>query len=159
MKKILTLLCTITLIGTSTTSLVACNTPQYSEDSLKKEKEKNNININGNILEWITSQEKLFNKLDNKYYFVVWRDSKNSNWNINKFNNNKEIILITGDTRLQKTKLGNEYDLAIRVPEIRNMSVWKEDNGTYFKSVYRWNLDIQEPNLIVDKDGMVKVNE
>ncbi|WP_310622581.1 hypothetical protein [Spiroplasma citri] len=35
---------------------------------------------------------------------------------------------------------------------------WKDDNGTYFKSVYRWNLDTQEPNLIIDKDGIVKVN-
>ncbi len=43
MKKILTILWAITLIGTSTISLVACNKPQYSEDKLKKEKEKNNI--------------------------------------------------------------------------------------------------------------------
>ncbi len=48
MKKLLSLLGTITLIGTSTTSLVACN-KQYSEYELKKEKEKNNINIRMNI--------------------------------------------------------------------------------------------------------------
>ncbi|KAF0849994.1 lipoprotein [Spiroplasma poulsonii] len=40
MKKILSLLGTITLIGTSTTSLVACNTSQYSEEQLKKTKRK-----------------------------------------------------------------------------------------------------------------------
>ncbi|GAA6238815.1 MAG: hypothetical protein SPLM_09300 [Spiroplasma phoeniceum] len=40
MKKILTFLGIFTLIGTSTTSLVACNTPQYTEDELKKEKKK-----------------------------------------------------------------------------------------------------------------------
>ncbi len=40
MKKILSLLGTITLIGTSTTSLVACNKPQYNKYELKEEKEK-----------------------------------------------------------------------------------------------------------------------
>ncbi|WP_348735012.1 lipoprotein [Spiroplasma endosymbiont of Ammophila pubescens] len=40
MKKILSLLGTITLIGTSTTNLVACNKTQYSEDDLKKRKRK-----------------------------------------------------------------------------------------------------------------------
>ncbi len=50
MKKILSILGTITLIGTSTISLVACNTPQYTEDELKKEKEKNNITTKEGIL-------------------------------------------------------------------------------------------------------------
>ncbi|WP_338990355.1 lipoprotein [Spiroplasma endosymbiont of Seladonia tumulorum] len=40
MKKLLSLLGTSTLIGTSTTNLVACNTPQYSEEELKKTKRK-----------------------------------------------------------------------------------------------------------------------
>ncbi len=164
MKKILSFLRTITLIGTSTTSLVACNTLQeYTKDELEHLKKENQINTDNqkirDNLEWMTSQEKPFNQIDNKYYFVVWRDSKNSNWNINKFNNNKEIILITGDTRLQKTKFGNEYDLAIRVPEIKNMSVWKEDYGTYFKSVYRWNGEENKlPNLDIDENDNIKVN-
>ncbi len=58
MKRLLSLLVAISLVGTSTTSLVACNTPKYSEKELADLKEKNNININGNILEWIASQEK-----------------------------------------------------------------------------------------------------
>lgn len=40
MKKLLSIIGVISLIGTSTTSLVACNTPQYSEDELKKRKRK-----------------------------------------------------------------------------------------------------------------------
>ncbi|QIA70551.1 lipoprotein [Spiroplasma citri] len=40
MKKILSILGTMTLIGTSATSLAACNTPQYSEEELTKIKEK-----------------------------------------------------------------------------------------------------------------------
>ncbi|WP_338968445.1 lipoprotein [Spiroplasma endosymbiont of Lonchoptera lutea] len=43
MKKILSILVAITLIETSTTSLVACSTPQYSEDELTKLKEENKI--------------------------------------------------------------------------------------------------------------------
>ncbi|WFH00612.1 lipoprotein [Spiroplasma citri] len=83
MKKILSLLGAITLIGTSTTSLVACNT-QYSEDELKELKEKNKIdtadeNIKNN-LEWIAPQEKPFNEVDNKYYYVVWRGNENEEW-------------------------------------------------------------------------------
>ncbi|ALA98364.1 putative lipoprotein [Spiroplasma kunkelii CR2-3x] len=163
MKKWLSFLGAITLLGTSTTSLVACNTPQYSEDELTQLKQANQICTNcqeiKEKLEWIAPQEKPFNTVDNKYYFVVWRDSKNSNWNINKFNNNKEIILITGDMRLQKTKFGSEYDLTIRVPEIRNMSVWKEDDRTYFKAVYRWNGGEENlPDLIIDNNGNVKFN-
>jgi hypothetical protein len=44
MKKILSLLATITLIGTSTTSLVACNTHEYTPEELAKLKEENKIN-------------------------------------------------------------------------------------------------------------------
>ncbi|UNF62442.1 lipoprotein [Spiroplasma poulsonii] len=58
MKKILSILGTITLIGTSTTSLVACNTPQeYTPEKLEQLKEKNNINTKNGILEWIAQQE------------------------------------------------------------------------------------------------------
>ncbi|KAF0851802.1 lipoprotein [Spiroplasma poulsonii] len=88
MKKILSLLGTITLIGTSTTSLVACNTSQYSEEQLKKQKEKYKIDTKDGILEWIAPQEKPFNQIDNKWYFVVW---KTNNWNITKFKNNTLI--------------------------------------------------------------------
>ncbi len=60
MKRLLSIIGAISLIGTSTTSLVACNKPQYSEDELKKEKEKHKIDtkyqtIRDN-LEWIASQ-------------------------------------------------------------------------------------------------------
>ncbi|WP_310612947.1 lipoprotein [Spiroplasma citri] len=92
MKKILSLLGTITLIGTSTTSLVACNT-QYNEDELKQLKKENKINTTNqeikDNLEWIAPQEKPFNEVDNKYYFVVWRGDKNDNWRIIKFKNDR----------------------------------------------------------------------
>ncbi|WP_338992731.1 lipoprotein [Spiroplasma endosymbiont of Seladonia tumulorum] len=100
MKKILSIIGTITLIGTSTTSLVACNTNialQYTKEQLKELKEKNKINTKDGILEWIAPQEKPFNEVDNKYYYVVWRGDKNDSWYLTKFNNNTyDTIIIRG---------------------------------------------------------------
>ncbi|QIA68604.1 lipoprotein [Spiroplasma citri] len=99
MKKILSLLGTFTLIGTTTASVVSCNKTQYSEDELKKLKEENKINTDNkeikDNLEWVAPQEKPFKEIDNKYYFVVWRSDKNGNWRIVKFlndtNSKKEL--------------------------------------------------------------------
>ncbi len=87
MKKILSILGTITLIRTSTTSLVSCNKMAYTEAQLTELKEKNNIKTNDGILEWIAPQEKPFNQVDNKWYFVVWRGNKTNDWKIIKFLN------------------------------------------------------------------------
>nr|WP_253301012.1 hypothetical protein [Spiroplasma endosymbiont of Phyllotreta cruciferae] len=55
---------TIAFIGATTTSLVACNTPQeYTKEELAKLKEKNNIKTNDGDLEWMTPQEKPFIRL------------------------------------------------------------------------------------------------
>ncbi len=40
------------------------------------------------------------------------------------------------------------------VPQIGNHI---HNKKTFFKLVYRWNLDTQEPNLIIDDKGNVKV--
>ncbi len=155
MKKILSLLGTITLIGTSTTSLVACNnTPQeYTKEQLKELKCKNNINTKDGILEWIAPQEKPFNEVDNKYYFVVWRGDKNADWRIIKFKNNEMTIKIdnSNNRQLQKTDLGMGRDLYITNDSgfVKYVTHWTDDNGSYFKSVYRWNND-GEPNKDVE---------
>ncbi|WP_253301254.1 lipoprotein [Spiroplasma endosymbiont of Phyllotreta cruciferae] len=78
MKRLLSILGTITIIATSTTSLIACdNIAEYTPEELTKLKEENKIKTNNqeirNNLEWIAPQEKPFNKIDNKYYYVVWR--------------------------------------------------------------------------------------
>ncbi|WP_338991825.1 lipoprotein [Spiroplasma endosymbiont of Seladonia tumulorum] len=93
MKKILSLLGTITLIGTSTPSLVACNKKhEYTPEELEKFKKENKINTKNQTirdnLEWIAPQEKPFNKIDDKYYFVISRVNKNDDWHISKFENN-----------------------------------------------------------------------
>ncbi|WP_338989550.1 lipoprotein [Spiroplasma endosymbiont of Seladonia tumulorum] len=163
MKKILSLLGTITLIGTSTTSLVACNTPQYTEKELADLKEKNNININGNILEWIASQEKPFSKVDNKYYFVVWRSDTNSNWRIIKFlndTNSKKELDSYGRYKLIFKEYSPFYDFTLLIRGERGDAdhTWKDDNGTYFKFLYRWNLvDKQAPDLYLDNKNNINV--
>ncbi|WP_419335224.1 lipoprotein [Spiroplasma endosymbiont of Sarcophaga variegata] len=150
MKKILCILSSITLIETSTTSLVACNTSQYTytEKELADLKEKNNINTKDGVLEWIAAQEKPFIIVDNKYYFVVWRGNENNDWRIVKFKHfeQKEKILDKYDKyELKTSHFGG--DLFIYKNGFVSYD-WNKDNGTYFKSVYRWNSD-NEPNTDV----------
>ncbi len=163
MKKILSLLGTITLLVTNTTSLVSCNTTQYSEDELKKEKEKHNININGNILEWISPQETQFNQIDNKYYFVVWRSDKSNDWRIIKFlndTNSKKKLDSYGGYKLIFKEYSPFYDFTLLIRGGRGDKdhTWKDDNGTYFKSVYSWNLvDKPAPDLYLDHSNNINV--
>ncbi len=174
MKKILSLLGTITLIGTSTTSLIACNTPQeYTKEQLAKLKEANKINTTNetikNNLEWMAPQEKPFNTVDNKWYYVVWRGDKKDNLRIIKYKyenfNEDKIIDIYGNhhsLKLFKTHryTNGKWEKNIRLFNSKGLpeySVWGLDFN-YIKSVYRWNLDTQEPNLIIDDKGNVKVN-
>ncbi|APE74626.1 lipoprotein [Spiroplasma citri] len=167
MKKILSILGTMTLIGTSATSLAACNTPQYSEEELTKIKEENKINTANqeikNNLEWIAPQEKPFNKVDNKYYFVIWYDDINNSWKIIKFLNNNIYKKIYEDNNfvIRKSSKG-DIGAGIVLNKIKGgqetgYKIWPDND--YFKSVYRWNLDTKEPDLIIDTDGNVKVNE
>ncbi|WP_338991048.1 lipoprotein [Spiroplasma endosymbiont of Seladonia tumulorum] len=167
MKKILSLLGTITLIGTSTTSLVACNTPQeYTPEELEKLKKENQINTTNetikNNLEWIASQEKPFNNVDNKWYYVVWRGNKNNDWRIIKFlnytDNEKKIDNYAKYSLIFKPSRFRYYTLLIKYGIINTNNTLYADDGSYFKSVYRWNLTDNVPALIIDDKGNVKVN-
>ncbi|GAA6238840.1 MAG: hypothetical protein SPLM_09560 [Spiroplasma phoeniceum] len=79
-------------------SFAKCNLTQYSYhilSSIVLNKLETNINdlqevkLNSNFNNWkqVQAQERPFNTVDNKYYFVVWRGNKNDNWEINKFKN------------------------------------------------------------------------
>ncbi|ALA97283.1 putative lipoprotein [Spiroplasma kunkelii CR2-3x] len=62
MKRLLSIIGTISLMGTSTTSLVSCNNiPQYNEDELQQLKQENQICTNykeiKENLEWIAPQK------------------------------------------------------------------------------------------------------
>ncbi|WP_425377782.1 lipoprotein [Spiroplasma endosymbiont of Polydrusus pterygomalis] len=177
MKKILSILGTITLIGTSTTSLVACNKPQeYTPEELAKLKEENKIdtkdeNIKNN-LEWITPQEKPFNEVEKRYYYIVWKKDK---WEISKIlknfpievgkeyyiykDNNYELKFFKGITSTNKIKDTFLFYSSNNPFSFRRWGERNYDYINYIKSVYRWNLDTKGPDLIVDENGNVKVNE
>ncbi|RUO86117.1 lipoprotein [Spiroplasma endosymbiont of Megaselia nigra] len=160
MKKILGILGTITLIGTSTTSLVSCNTPQeYTPEELKEIKEKNKIDTKNQTirdnLEWIAPQEFWFNEIDNKWYYVVWRNYKSNDWRINKFNNNNISISIVMDNYPNLGKFRGRLQISNSVTD---RILLENDDGTHFKSVYRWNGEEQKlPNLDIDKYGNIKI--
>lgn len=159
MKKILSLLGTITLIGTSTTSLVACNTPAYTDVQLQEQKEKNKINTKDGILEWIAPQEKPFNQVDDKWYFVIWRSNEKNDWRIVKFKfNNSQITNIDKyDKYIIQCSLKQGYNSGLMLIEERNhgnvlIKRWEDDSKQeYFKSVYSWNND-SEPNIDIKNE-------
>ncbi|WP_424525858.1 lipoprotein [Spiroplasma endosymbiont of Glossina fuscipes fuscipes] len=169
MKRLLSIIGAISLVGTSTTSLVACNkTHEYTPEELAKLKEENKINTKDQTvrdnLEWIAPQEKPFNEVDNKWYYVVWK--KNDKWEIIKTLRNynievgKEYSIYKDDNyELKFFKYPNK-DASLfyysKSPSV--FREWKKTNSNYFKSVYRWNLDTKEPDLIIDNNGNIKVN-
>ncbi|ALA96951.1 putative lipoprotein [Spiroplasma kunkelii CR2-3x] len=186
MKKLLTLFGAITLLGTSATSLVGCNKTEqeYTPNELKKLKQKKKIdttdkNIKDN-LEWIAPQEEPFNIIDNHnhYFYVVWRGVKIGGtdedvrveygiWRIIKFKYNYSSPLIL-DTDI----FGNSLSLELKENKIYLgikpngydyiFNHWISSDYTYkknIKEVYRWNLETKEPNLVIDNDGNIKVNE
>ncbi|WP_146693307.1 hypothetical protein [Spiroplasma sp. ChiS] len=54
----------------------------------------------------------------------------------------------------------HHYDLTVSEIKGHAEHRWEDYTGIkYFKSVYRWNLDTQEPDLVVDNEGNIKVNE
>ncbi|WP_419334045.1 lipoprotein [Spiroplasma endosymbiont of Sarcophaga variegata] len=170
MKKILSLLGTITLIGTSTTSLVACNTPQheYTPEELAQLKKENKIKTNNqeikDNLEWTAPQEKPFNTVDNKWYYVVWRGNKNKEC---KFNNNTKL---EGGKEKNIDKLNNfflslyfyigaSFPVLTTCISSKDIKIPWGSKNNYIKSVYRWNGEEQNlPNLIAGNNGNVKIN-
>ncbi|WP_353487268.1 lipoprotein, partial [Spiroplasma phoeniceum] len=163
MKKILSIIGAISLVVTSTTSLVACNKPiVYTPEQLKELKEKNNIKTKDGILEWIVPQEKPFNQVDNKWYFMVWRGDKNDDWKIIKFNNNELKIGKIFDKynqytlELRQEMAWSNFDICVNYSGAWSPKYWGSDDGTRFKSVYRWNNE-SEPNtpFISPKTGQI----
>ncbi|MFJ1522736.1 lipoprotein [Spiroplasma sp. ald] len=175
MKRLLSIIGAISLVGTSTTSLVACNTPQeYTKEELEHLKKENKINTTNqeirDNLEWIAPQEKPFNKVDNKWYYIVWKKDK---WKISKIFRNYSIN-VNQEYNIYKD---NNYELKFfrginNINKIQDASLiynrnnpfgfvkWGERNSdyiNYIKSVYRWNLNKPELELILDENGNIKV--
>ncbi|WFH00955.1 hypothetical protein M1771_03370 [Spiroplasma citri] len=114
-------------------------------------------------LKEMTPQDKPFNEVDNKYYFVVWRSDKNDDWKIIKFNNNEKIkrwhpktLDVQNNIKLCLTNYAEipiDIDLSIDASTINR---WKNDNGTYIKSVYRWNGGEEWSPILAYDGGMIK---
>ncbi|QIA72733.1 hypothetical protein GL982_03330 [Spiroplasma citri] len=114
-------------------------------------------------LKEMTPQEKPFNTVDNKYYYVVWRSVKNDDWKIIKFNNNEKIkrwhpktLDVQNNIKLCLTNYAEipiDIDLSI---DASTINLWKSDNGTYFKAVYRWNGGEEWSPILTYDGGMIK---
>ncbi|UZQ31064.1 MAG: hypothetical protein OHM56_06155 [Spiroplasma phoeniceum] len=111
-----------------------------------------------NYWEEVYASEKPFKQLDNKYYFVVWRGNKKDYWRIIELIHNELKIGKIFDKYNQYTlelrqETGYPFDftLYVRYSSYWAPADWESDNGTYFKSFYRWN-NSSEPNApIIDK--------
>ena len=169
MKKILSILGAISLVASSTTSLVACNKQQYNAEELARLKEENKIKTDikeiRDNLEWIAPQEKPLHKLDNKLYYVVWRPEINLPWRLTNFKNIKEQRYHKFDEldkyyiHIGELDKEDNFDILInQTPSsIWSLKSWQKNGKDYIKSVYRWNLNKQVPNLIIDNDGDISV--
>ncbi|KAI92508.1 lipoprotein [Spiroplasma melliferum] len=152
MKKLLSILGTIGLTATSTTTLISCEKPNNNENGGNKpEQQKPPEESKWKIPSTIN---KPLNGIDNKYYIVIWRNSENSNWKINKFLNNQETFFIDFDSRLQKSKVNGFYDLGV-LRQQSTMIYWHEDNGNYFKSVYYWDGNGEPKTPDIDNNGKI----
>ncbi|UZQ30058.1 MAG: lipoprotein [Spiroplasma phoeniceum] len=164
MKKLLSIIGATSLVLTSITSLVACNKPQeYTKEELAKVKKEKEIKTKHGILEWIAPQEKSFNIVDNKWYFVVCRGDKNNNWEIakfkNNFNDNKFKVIKKLNIGELKLLYNMDYGKHLQVGYDISKKWISNINNDYFKSVYRWNLDTNMSDLLdIDENGNIKVN-
>ncbi len=77
--------------------------------------------------------------MDNRRYIVIWCISKNDGWNIDKFinwqNDNLQGINLINYHQLYRTL----NSLEIKKEPNHIVSNWNNDDGTYFKSIYRWD--------------------
>ncbi|WP_425379198.1 lipoprotein [Spiroplasma endosymbiont of Polydrusus pterygomalis] len=152
MKKILSLLGVITLIGTSTLGIVSCGQEPKCENK-----------IIGNLKE-ICSSNKPFHKDDNKWYFVIAR-GENIKWNIIKFqNNNKSKDIYTSNNYYINLSTGSRYYsglvLWIKKDDKKFSHTWGQDKGEYFKNVYQWlgeNESINNDIPKIDENGNIIV--
>ncbi|MFW4371215.1 MAG: lipoprotein [Spiroplasma sp. hy2] len=157
MKKILNLLGTITLIGTSTTSLISCN-PDI---------EKCNKETIGNF-ERICYREEKFNKVDNKWYIVIAKLNLKNNWEIFKFKNYEikpNFKFKTSNPRVNivylLTSNSNDiereyYTIGISNPDenLNDISPWNRGVSN-FKAIYQYEGNDEPTVPKIDDNGNI----
>ncbi|RUP76843.1 hypothetical protein D6D54_05270, partial [Spiroplasma poulsonii] len=151
-------------------SLVACdNIAEYTPEELAKLKGENQINTTNqeirDNLEWIAPQEKPFNKVDNKWYYVVWRGDKNEKWYLSKFNNNtkledgkeKNIDKLNNSILSLYFYIGASFSVLTTYISWENIKIPWSSKNNYIKAIYCWNSDKPVPDLIIDNSDGLKV--
>ncbi|WFG99542.1 hypothetical protein M1771_05990 [Spiroplasma citri] len=115
-------------------------------------------------LKEVTPDDKPFNTVDNKWYYVVCRGNENDVWEIVKFNNNefpKQKIHYKGKEKIT-INYGNFSgfqrlkDLYFISRDSLTIKYWSEDSGKYFKAVYRWNGGEEWSPILSYDGGMIK---
>ncbi|QED24574.1 hypothetical protein [Spiroplasma citri] len=119
-------------------------------------------------LKEVTPQEKPFNTVDNKYYFVVWRGNENDVWEIVKFKNYEEIVPPKHEYQYKTIDEKNKYKIQLRYYSRNdtkiNLIIFKsineptfiwEKNSNNFKAVYRWNGGEEWSPILTYDGGMI----
>ncbi|KAI92022.1 DUF3688 family protein [Spiroplasma melliferum] len=102
---------------------------------------------------------KPFSKIDDKWYIAIWHGKDSNNWQIKSFQNinysdRRKVLDSQGNYELALTRVGD--NLFINKPRsIRDIISWNKDNGTYFKSVYRWNGVNKPITPKIDNNGNI----
>ncbi|MBH8623359.1 hypothetical protein TS70_05820, partial [Spiroplasma sp. hyd1] len=104
-----------------------------------------------------------FNQVDNKWYFVVWRNDDNGDLKISKFKNN--VKLNVGETHTINESLylfnGNfaanlKIDLQVILKNGVPLGWFFDRDSAFLKSVYCWNNDSKPNTPIIDpKTGQI----
>ncbi|MFJ1522334.1 adhesin [Spiroplasma sp. ald] len=166
MKKLLSIL-TISTLTASVPAPLLANTvqTQAKRDIGTTEKDVTtgfNIKIKG--IEY-KNWEKLkanaipFSKIDNKWYIAIWHGKDSNNWRIKSFQNinysdRRKILDSQGEYDLVLTRIKGELYIN-KFSDPMGSIAWTNDNGIYFKSVYRWN-GINEPiTPTIDNNGNI----
>ncbi|WP_424527528.1 adhesin [Spiroplasma endosymbiont of Glossina fuscipes fuscipes] len=160
MKKLLSILTITTLTASIPAPLVANTTlTRVKRDVGSTAKDVTSgfdlkIKFNKPIqkLTKINSKDYNFSQVDNKDYTVIWRNNINNNWRINKFNNNNILISIVNDNYPNLTKFRNRLQISNSETD---RILWVNDDGTYFKDVYRIDSEFETNTPEIDSVGNI----
>ncbi|WP_374697020.1 hypothetical protein [Spiroplasma endosymbiont of Polydrusus formosus] len=153
MKNILSILGSFVIAGISTLQIISCKIDNVSDC------ERNDI---GNWKQ-MCPKDQPFKKVDNKYYVVIWRTSKEDQWKINLFNfRNSEFTNIANyDEYIVQYSIKKGYNsglMLVKQAKVGNVLIkrWKDDSKQQelFKFLYKWNNDSFIPDLPkIDENG------
>ncbi|GAA6237946.1 MAG: hypothetical protein SPLM_00710 [Spiroplasma phoeniceum] len=153
MKKILSILGSLVIAGSSTLGIISCKNP-YAESKCER-------NNKGNWHQ-LCIIDFPFKDIDNNYYITIWRTSNNDDWKISMFKYETKNIIIDQKDNFNleiNSDISNTPQLLIN--QIRNnkkylIKEWLNDfNNIFFKSLYVWKEN-SIPNIPnINKDGNI----